>query len=55
MIRKLRLRVVRRWLAEMNAFATDRIDGGDFDFDDVLYRTRDATAELLDLFGEVQR
>lgn len=41
--------IVAGYLYDLHAYAQGRIDAGDLDFDDTVYRTRDATAELLDL------
>ena len=39
-------------LAEVNKWATNCIANGDMDFDNIVYRTRDASAVLLEIFGE---
>jgi hypothetical protein len=38
------------WLVGVANSAQARIDAGDLDFDDVLYRGRDAALTLLDIF-----
>jgi len=38
-------------LEGLNLYVSSRIEQGDIDLDDWLYRTRDATAELLDILG----
>lgn len=38
------------WLNAVVASATHQIDAGDLDFDDCLYRARDAALTLLDIF-----
>jgi hypothetical protein len=55
MIRGWKLRVIRRWLAGMNTAASYRMDSGDFDFDDTVYRTREATAVLLEIYWGEER
>jgi len=50
MILRWKFRLVQRWLISMNHMANHRIALGDFDFDDTIYRTRDATAVLLEIY-----
>ena len=50
MILRWKFRLVQRWLVGMNQMANHRIARGDFDLDNVVYRTRDATAVLLEIY-----
>ena len=50
MILKWKLRVIHNWLVRANRAALYRIDLGDFDLDDTVYRTRDATEVLLEIY-----
>lgn len=38
-------------LTDLNTYSKRRIELGDFDLDDTIYRTRDATAVLLEIYG----
>lgn len=50
----LRIRIVKTWLTKAHDWADGRIRKGDFDFDDVVYRTRDAAKTLLDIWFPVE-
>ena len=47
--RRRRYRAAMRWLIEARNFAAARIEAGDLDLDDTLYRTVVAADEVLDL------
>lgn len=49
---KIERRIVEKWLEGMERWANDRIQGGDLDMDDVLYRTRDCATALLTMWFE---
>lgn len=50
--RKWRRREALNWLTGIAETAENRIDAGDMDFDDVVYRSRDAAVTLLEIWGE---
>ena len=47
-----RMAVTLTELETLRAWSQARIDAGDMDFDDIVYRTRDAAATLLEIWGE---
>ena len=46
-----RRQIVLIELATLRDWAQGRLDAGDLDFDDCVYRTRDATTTLLEIYG----
>jgi len=50
MITKLRWIIVEAWLRSINKWANDRIRSGDLDFDDTIYKSKDASGVLLGIW-----
>ena len=48
----IRERIAVSWLRGINAAMKRRIAAGDADFDDIVYRTRDATDTLLAIWAK---
>lgn len=52
MLNKLKVRITLQQLRFLDRWAQECIDSGDPDLDDTLYRTRNATRDLLEIWDK---